>query len=47
LAFAVQAEAPHAPLDKKKLALQDNATVFDVHVAALVPQASQVPSVLT
>jgi len=45
LALGVQAEAPHAPLDKKKLALQDNATVFDVHVAALVPHYAQVPSV--
>jgi len=45
LALGVQAEAPHAPLDKKKLALQDSATVNDEHVAALVPQTEQVPSV--
>jgi len=40
-AFAVHTEAEHAPLDKKKPDLHVKATVFDEHVAALVPQGAQ------
>jgi hypothetical protein len=43
----VQADDPQTPEAKKKLLLHVNATVFDEHVAAFVPQALQVPVVLT
>jgi len=41
----VQADDPHTPNAKKKLALHVKATVFDVHVAAFVPHWEQRPVV--